>query len=180
MYEIKNIKLSVKIDNLNFSQVKESLKESSNKKNFIVVKDIYTYILFKPRLNETVCHLNITKVPSFCEIDLSIHVCEQIFQKQVLYNTLRIDNITCVQYLNKILSLPILYKQLSKNNILKYNSDIFPGLIWRAQVGTAIIFHSGKVVIVGCNEVCQIETITKQIEDWIIKRNYGVRELPYN
>ncbi len=33
---------------------------------------------------------------------------------------------------------------------LKYNNEKFPGLFVKFETGTVILFHSGKLVIVGC------------------------------
>ena len=46
---------------------------------------------------------------------------------------------------------------------IKYNNQKFPGLFITFERGTAIIFHSGKIVIVGCKTTKHIKCIMKNI-----------------
>jgi len=42
---------------------------------------------------------------------------------------------------------------------VKYNNQKFPGLFIKYKKGTALVFFSGKVVIVGCKNQTEIKEI---------------------
>lgn len=166
MYSIKNIKLSVKLNFHSFLTLTESLKHITKFNNYIVLKDKFTFILFKPRNHSTISHLNITKVKSFSCISEACDLAEEIFKGQILRETLQIDNITATHYLNTIVDLRQLYSKYSQHFTLRYNNDVFPGLHWKSEKGTAIIFHTGNVIIVGCKKEQEISVIVNQVRKW--------------
>lgn len=165
MYDIKNIKISIKIDNLHF--VDTSIKKVVYYNNFFVLKDKYSFIVFKPRKKSSISHVNITKIECFSKIPQAIKMLKMFFTGQILYHTFLIDNITATYYLNNNISLSKLYSKYNKKYQMKYNNDIFPGLQFKSKVkGTAIIFHNGKVNIVGCISRYQIEQIISTLKEW--------------
>ena len=61
----------------------------------------------------------------------------------------KVDNIIATDDFHQHLNL----KEIAQRKIfekVKYNSEQFPGLFIKFNTGTVILFHSGKIVIVGC------------------------------
>jgi len=135
--------------------------------NFYVVKDKFTFIIFKPKINESISHVNITKISTFEKIYEAIYLAEELFQGEILLDTLKIDNITATYSFKQFIDLSNLYDTLHKEYTFQYNNDVFPGLHWKSVKGTAIIFHTGNINIVGCKSVEEIEHIIDQIKQWI-------------
>ena len=173
---IKNIKVSVKIDKLDYFGLKDSLKHIQCHNNFYVLKDRYTYVLFKPKIGKTISHLNITKIVGFDYIIPAIQLAKTIFKGEILYNTVKIDNITATHYLNETINLSELYEKYNDTFNLHYNNDVFPGLSWKSGKGTAIIFHSGNVNIVGVKSVQEIVKIIDQLWTWKVE----MKKIPAN
>ena len=46
---------------------------------------------------------------------------------------------------------------------IKYNNEKFPGVFLKFKIGTVILFHSGKLVIVGCKNIENIECLISKI-----------------
>lgn len=172
MNGLKNIKISVKLLNFDYVNRIQFLKHRYSKAkftvhdNFMVLKEIFTYILFKPKNNEAVCHLNITKIPSFDSIQKSIHFATRLFHCTYNPHSIRIDNMTYLHYLNNNVNLPLLYDTFHSNFRLKYNNSVFPGLNFKNDIGSAIIFHTGIVIIVGCKTINQVYNIISIVEKW--------------
>jgi TATA-box binding protein (TBP) (component of TFIID and TFIIIB) len=76
--------------------------------------------------------------------------------------SVKIDNIIATTDTYQQINLRKLLKD-QNFKIKKYNNEIFPGLFAKFKKGTAIIFHSGKVVIVGCKKLHHIPWIIQQI-----------------
>lgn len=167
MYVIRNIKVSVKIDKLDNIIKHNFLKKISVHNNFIVVKNIFTYILFKPKKLTSLCHLNITKIKCFSDISQAIAIAKCIFKGHLRINTLQIDNITATTQLNEGLQLSEIYNKHHKSFKLKYNNDVFPGLHCKLSFGSVILFHSGKLIFVGCKSSKDIENLINQVQTLI-------------
>jgi transcription initiation factor TFIID TATA-box-binding protein len=73
-----------------------------------------------------------------------------------------IDNIIATTNLNRKLNLVDISSRKKFTNI-KYNNEKFPGLFVKFNIGTAIIFHSGKIVIVGSKSIENIECVLNLI-----------------
>lgn len=165
---IKNIKYSIKILNLDWLKTINNLKDKTLHNNYVVFKDKYVFILFKPnkqKNNET--HLNVTKINNSKDlIDSYSKICKNI-HGQIMLNTLKIDNCTILYSHYKNISLKDLYqnKNLLLNSYCKvfYNKDKFPGIFYKTNYGTAIIFHTGKIVFVGIKEINNAEKILNNI-----------------
>lgn len=163
-FKVANVKVSVKIQATPLDIVLE-LARANNilaklYPNYIVLKAKYTFIIFKSSKKNNSNHINITKIPNISAISLAILEIESIL-KCVHFN-LSVDNIIASSNLYKPLDLIEIVKQKSFDKI-KYNNQKFPGLFITFSKGTAIIFHSGKIVIVGCKRISQIKCILKKI-----------------
>lgn len=164
MVEVRNIKISLKI----------GLLPLNNAINILTVKNIqwkdhfnfisfrtggFTFVLFKPS-KTGYSHLNITKIKRFEDISRPIDILKDIF-KCCIFNS-KVDNIVATDNLQKIVDL----KEVTKNKIfenIKHNPEQFPGLFIKFSVGTAILFHSGKFVVVGCRNIADVQWISDTI-----------------
>lgn len=160
MFLIRNIKVSVKVNPIILNNALAQLKsEKINTKefcNFITFKtNNYTFIIFKTgKAKDT--HINITQIKDFCHIDLAINCLINLIKCTVISYT--VDNIIATSDLLKSVCL----SEIIEKNIfqkVKYNNEVFPGLFLKFKQGTIIVFHSGKVVIVGCKLVKDIECL---------------------
>jgi len=168
MFKIKNVKTSLKIKKLSLNTVIEYLKTHNigyiEKSNYIIIKFKYIYILFKPK-SLLINHVNITKIPDLEYINKSVNVLtNEVFANlkiDIIY--LKIDNITAVYNLNKSIDLlDIVLKNCEKLKI-KYNKEKFPGLFIRFDQGTLIIFHSGKIISVGCKSLDNLHVLFDEL-----------------
>jgi len=171
MIEIRNIKISLKIDSL---PLNIAISILSNKNipcrdhfNFISFKNQgFTFVLFKPSKNGY-SHINITKITKGKDIARSGDIVKDLFKCSIAKS--KIDNIVATDNLN----LPLNLKNITKSKIfenIKYNSEQFPGLFVKFPVGTAIIFHSGKFVVVGCKNTADVKWISNTIYAGIQKQ----------
>lgn len=160
-YKIANVKVSIKtsvifLDNV-ISMCKERNLYCKNYTNFIVIKDLYTYILFKRnKFNEN--HINITKIPNINSVENAISRIKDL-TKCVVTNQ-NIDNIIASTSYKRQLNLEDISKLFPN---VKYNNEKFPGLFIKFKTGTAIIFHSGKIVIVGSKKETDIKCLIQKI-----------------
>jgi len=163
MYKVANVKVSIKTSQLFLDTVYKNLLEKNLKciqhNNFLVLKSDFTYIIFKTN-KQGENHINITKIPSVDQIPKAIELIQNLTDCFVITQT--IDNIIATTNLKRKLSLVniSLAKKFPK---IKYNNEKFPGLFVKFDIGTAIIFHSGKIVIVGCKSVEDIECVLNLI-----------------
>jgi TATA-box binding protein (TBP) (component of TFIID and TFIIIB) len=163
MYKIANVKVSVKTSPLFLDTVYRSILsqgiDCNNYNNFIVVKSVYTYIIFKTNYKSE-NHINITKIPSVDNIKDAIEKLLILVPCMVLSQ--KIDNIIATTNINHKLSLKDIVEK-NKFQVTKYNNEKFPGLFLKFQKGTAILFHSGKIVIVGSKSIEDIECLLAHI-----------------
>jgi TATA-box binding protein (TBP) (component of TFIID and TFIIIB) len=161
-YVIANVKVSVKTSPLVLDIVYQTLKDVYNCKiynNFLVIKSKYTYIIFKTN-KSNVTHINITKIPSLLDIDEAVNTIKILTNCLITSQT--IDNIIATTFVNKKLNLNQIVQE-QKFKSIKYNNEKFPGLFLKFKKGTVILFHSGKIVIVGSKSEQDIECLMKKI-----------------
>ena len=163
-FKVANVKVSVKIPAIALDIVYNIAKEknipTNSQNNFIVLKAKYTFIIFKKGRNSTENHINITKIPNISLISKAIKEIEDILNCK--HYNLRVDNIIASSNLHKTLDLVEIVR-IKKFEKIKYNNQKFPGLFVTFEKGTTIIFHSGKIVIVGCKKISDIKCILKNI-----------------
>jgi len=160
---IRNVKLSVKIESCPLDIVSQLLTKKNlaykNFGNFLSFTRRYSYVLFKTSSNG-LTHVNITKVPGLGRpIRRSLKILRKVLRKKIV--SFKIDNIIATSDLKKKISL----KKIALRKDLKviYNNERFPGLFIKFDEGTSILYHSGKVVLVGCKTVHKLTTI----EEWL-------------
>lgn len=163
MFQVRNIKISVKIKHQPLDNVISKLKKKNinvkSYSNFISFQHKFTYVLFKSGQKLT-NHINITQIANVPKIKKSISHLSKLLKCHIL--SVKIDNIIATTDTYRKINLRKLLKD-QNFEIKKYNNEIFPGLFAKFKKGTAIIFHSGKVVIVGCKKLKHIKWIIQQI-----------------
>lgn len=173
MIEVCNVKLSLKLSwegSFNTDGV-PPFKDSIHAKtyqNFWVFKTInYTFIIFKAK--DKVHHVNLTKVRQLGDVSdarasllASFTVPPSVIKEPV------VDNLTCLSRTHHNLDLfhihqSALARPLESLTSIRFNLEQFPGLILKFKNPKAccLIFSSGKIVIVGCRTLIDVETILK-------------------
>jgi Transcription factor TFIID (or TATA-binding protein, TBP) len=173
-YKITNIKISVKCKNICLDSVERSLREKnisfSKYNNYLVIKHKYTYILFKKNIkkNENIYHVNITKLNNLDCLSEAINNIRQ-FSGGVVLCSYTIDNITVSKSFEKNIKILELITKLPLEIGVTYNSETFPGVFLKYpnKNGTAILFHTGKCVLLGCRTIKNIETIIESLLTFI-------------
>lgn len=156
--------------------------------NFLVVrsytsaKEGHSWVctVFKKNLiGEVPQHVNVTNIKSFCQIEgVTSHLAN--LGLIALPGTVNIDNVTgLMQTGNLVLFDTVKHIQARKKQVCEnlsiefpgvhtlsvhYNNERFPGLFIKfkknkSKFGTAIVFHSGKIVIIGCKCLSQLRWI---------------------
>jgi TATA-box binding protein (TBP) (component of TFIID and TFIIIB) len=163
MYKIANVKVSIKTTPIFLDIVLAKAIDGQfyckNFINFIVLKLKYTYIIFKKNKNSE-NHINITKIPTIADICEAIEIIREFTGALIKYK--KVDNIIATTFLNKALDLNDICKKGNFKSI-KYNNEKFPGLFIKLAQGTIILFHSGKVVVVGAKTEHDIQCLIANI-----------------
>jgi TATA-box binding protein (TBP) (component of TFIID and TFIIIB) len=159
---IRNIKISVKCELFSLDNVIKRLHESKitfkYHFNFITLSNKFNYTIFKSGKESN--HINITKIKDFKDIDNAINELNTIYHFNIL--SIKIDNIIATGVLKKTIDLQTIIDE-KKFKQVNYNSEVFPGLFIKFKIGTAIIFHTGKFVVVGCKDKDSIKCIIQSI-----------------
>lgn len=161
MVQTRNIKVSLKISLISLNNASTILNENNisfkQYPNFVSFKHLYSFVLFKPSLNQ-VNHINVSQLTSREDISKAIAIVEDLLGVRVLSE--KIDNIVSTSTFKSNLDLYHIVKKSLFNHV-RYNPEQFPGLFAQIGGGTVILFHSGKIVIVG----------SKSLEDtkWIVR-----------
>jgi len=164
MIKIRNIKISVKVRAIPLNNVIKKLQEKNIEHreylNFVTFKSKFSYVLFKPSKNLTT-HINISSIKNKRDIKKSVWFLK--YNLAVVVLSLRIDNIVSTKIIGKSINLQEIIRQKVFVNA-RYNPEHFPGLFVKFNKGTIILFHSGKVVIVGCRTYQDIKWIAHQTD----------------
>jgi hypothetical protein len=158
--KIRNVKLSAKLKScpLDIAINKLKTKKINFREfgNFISFTYVYSFVVFKPSKNgET--HANITKVPRLKgHVKKCLSVLKKLLRTDIISFT--VDNIIATTDLEKKVCLEKISRE--RKNVV-YNNERFPGLFIKFRYGTSIVYHSGKIVIVGCKTVRRLIKIKK-------------------
>jgi len=156
--------------------------------NFLVVRPFasakegpsWVCTVFKKNLaGEVPQHVNVTNIKSFGEIEVVTSYLANL-KLIALPGTVNIDNVTGLMHAGKLILYEVVkHIQVRKNQVCEnlsskfpgvhtlsvhYNNERFPGLFIKfkknkSKFGTAIVFHSGKIVIIGCKCLSQLRWI---------------------
>ena len=122
---------------------------------------IYLLIPYQAR-QSNIYHVNITRIISLLEIERAIHLLQNLIDCQVFGK--KIDNIIATSGLNRQINLEKIFFESENSDFrLKYNREKFPGIFLKSKFGTLILFHSGKIVILGCKKESDIRWLISQI-----------------
>lgn len=166
MVQIRNVKVSVSIKYSPLSNAINSLKQLGitfkQFPNFISFNNKFTFIYFKEKSigDKKVNHINVTKLKSLCDVIEVKQIILDLFNCEIIKS--KIDNIIATADINHKLDLRTLISENKFVNI-KYNFEQFPGLFVKFPSGTAIVFHSGKVVLVGFKDIRDLTCTLNQI-----------------
>jgi len=169
MAEVKNIKISLKLIGCSLDNAISRLNRLNipHKRfaNYITFTEQFTYIYFKSK-DGVLNHVNVTKLRSTDDIGTSMNILKELFDVYEISS--RIDNIIATYNTGHPINLMklIASKALSPT---KYNPEQFPGLFAKYPEGTVLIFHSGKLVLVGFNTLQSIETVLTKVCATIVK-----------
>ena len=177
-FKITNIKLSLKTSFICLSSVQTLLlkkdllgsKKISVKEyaNFLVIKHIFTYVLFKSS-NKEINHCNITNVSKFSDIDYACdHFLKTLLQElNVTEIFRRVDNISATLNLFLKINIHDIIPYFKSKCNIGYNSEKFPGVFLKFKEGTVIIFHTGKCVFIGCKTKRSLECLETFIQMYV-------------
>lgn len=169
MFETKNIKISITITKLSLNSVLNQLDESNTeyeiKNNYIIIRDKFVYIFFKSKTN-TINHINITKLSKLSDIESSIEILKECVFKQFYFEVLskKIDNITATYDKKEEINQIELLDKIKDKYKVRFNKEKFPGLFIKLPTGTFIIFHTGKINVVGCHDTSHLFKLYEELK----------------
>ena len=169
MAEVKNVKISLKVkgsslDNAVYrlSQLKISYKHFTN---YITFNKVFTFIYFKSK-DGVLNHINVTKLKVKSDISSAVNILKHLFQLTVV--KIKVDNIIATYDTTKSIDLIKLIENRAFK-LTKYNPEQFPGLFVKYPQGTVIVFHSGKLVLVGFKVLKSLKSVLKEVCVTIMK-----------
>jgi TATA-box binding protein (TBP) (component of TFIID and TFIIIB) len=162
---VRNVKVSIRLD---IKEQFELLKKKAYKytNSYLILKEGgYTITVYH---NSNV--VNITGIPNFEQIDLALQYFSILtaIPYYLLVLTVKVDNSTANGQLRQKVDFNLLRQS---NCVITYNPSLFPGAtLTLSNLKKAILFKSGKYVLVGCKSEDEItesfsslQTITKQV-----------------
>lgn len=173
-YKITNIKLSIKSSNYCLDTVQKKCKALNIDfklfNNFIVIKNCFTYIIFKKSFKKQNRdnHINITKIDSFEKIPCTVKFLKNL-QPDIILHLIKIDNITVSYNFKQFINIPILSKLALTNFYVTFNKETFPGLFLKSKknYGTAIVFYTGKCVLLGSKNLNDVDNILLSLKNLV-------------
>ena len=160
---IHNVKASVKLK----GELKVLNSYTYKDKNFFVIRQKYTYIIFKKKGGSQ--HVNITKIPCIAEISQSVQELKGLLAWGELTVPV-IDNLTATLNLGFTCNLSHLYGFMKDHYKVRYSAQKFPSLFWKLACGTALVFATGKVILVGHKTLHELEQAGEKCLSVITKR----------
>lgn len=159
-YKITNVKVSIKTSPISLDNVLQLNFPVKNHNNFAVIKTKYTYSIFKTnKIFQN--HINITGIPSLDKVEDSIKYLKEYLDFEIIKKP-QIDNIIANLKLPHQIDLAkVCEKNLFK--LMKLNTEKFPGLFVKFDKGTAILFHSGNIVLMGAKTDNDLKCLTANI-----------------
>ncbi|MDP2794753.1 MAG: hypothetical protein Q8O25_11870 [Sulfurisoma sp.] len=171
-----NIKVSINcffesLDTVKFKCSENSIDHKVHN-NFIVFRKKIVYTIFRSKdLNKN--HVNITGIKSYGNLKYAVDFLGSI-GIIVDNTTLKVDNITGSLnlgrevFLQSLINKIQLEKSYTNEIIINNNNETFPGAFLKVQkdsikIGTIIVFHSGKVVFVGCRNLENLKCLESLI-----------------
>lgn len=174
--KVTNIKVSIHCHKISLDSVKNLCEKKLFKtkifNNFILFESKFVYTIFKNKENNNYNHINITKIKNKLELKEALKQLF-IFNIKPIKDTLKIDNVTGSLDLKKEIKLrdSIIFTSnynFDGNIFISYNNEKFPGAFLKIQkekkkIGTILVFHSGKVVFLGCKTIKNLKCLESLI-----------------
>ena len=169
MNYIKNVKISLILESKSPSSTfietaKRRMVTFKQKRNIFIIKDIFSITIFKKSDKEY--HLNVTGIKSPIFVPNAIQWIFATYCNKKLFKLLyyKIDNITACFDLGYTVSLHNLALQIRSS---KYNPERFHALYFKNEKGTAVVFSSGKINIVGSKSESDVMSLWKLLQNTI-------------
>jgi len=168
-FQLTNIKISIKVLKICLNNVEQILKRQKKQckkySNYIVIQDRFTYIVFKPSIKKNLetSHVNITKIPNIDMINKAIYHLIKIINCTYVSNSKTIDNITASVKIPKDLTPEKIVNIFRNRCRITFNKETFPGVFLKFETGTAIVFHTGKCIVIGCKKIVDLEETVEKI-----------------
>ena len=169
MDNIKNVKMSLILKSCApFSTFIETARNRmvifNQQRNIFIIKDLFSITIFKKPNKKY--HLNVTGIKS---PKLVPDVIKWIFATYCNEHTFellccKIDNITACFDLGYTICLSNLAIQLTSS---KYNPERFHAVYFKNEKGTAVIFSSGKINIVGEKSELDVISLWRTLQTMI-------------
>ena len=128
-----------------------------------------SFVLFKScnnlKLNKGQ-HLNITSCRTVESVIDAVEIFLQLLDNTTRVTNFQIDNYSCTSRIGQKFDLEKIYL-LNFNHRLVYNPENFPGLFWwcdKKKSLCAVIYHTGKVNIVGSNNLHEISEFLQKLK----------------
>ena len=101
-------------------------------------------------------HVNITKIPSIEHIPKALDELELVISSKFIIEVFKVENMTCLYQLTAEINLLTFYNNLKLNvdsDIIqkRYDSEKFHNMFLTLKKCSALIFLSGKIVIIGAS-----------------------------
>ena len=155
---IKNVKISTKFLSdqplAHFSDIAINRNvDFTHVRNILVIKDIFPITVFKQEKNRY--HLNVTGIKTLNGIEEAILWLEDTYCNKTDFqlNSYNIDNITSTFDVKHRVPLHTLATVVKHSS---YNPERFHALYFKSDEGTAVVFQTGKINIVGSKSVKSI------------------------
>lgn len=161
---VHNIKISAKIPYRGLDVIQQCFPGPKKFfKNFFIVDDRFNFCFFKYSQHKSTGkrilgkhHVNITRIRNFEEIKEAIKILAErtnISISEIIHTT---DNITATTKLERKIDIEK-FQAYNKGLKIHLNLEKFPGLFVKRGFITLILFNSGKINFIGCNQLSVIE-----------------------
>ena len=162
---VNNLKTHICVEGKNIQRLITALQKIEHivHNNFIVCRDVYTFIIFPKR-----GFINITGIKSFCDLKNVIpHFCK-LFKVEVDPKTeLVVDNISASGSFDQFVNLVKLQQVLNsrkKEFTVHFDRNFFPGAFCKTSgLGTLTLFPTGKYVVVGAKCLEHVNSISQMM-----------------
>ena len=154
---VSNVKISCKIRLIDSDEISFNTDNVMKRyNNFTVVKEKYSFIVFTKTKQSQNFHVNITKIPSTEHIPKALDELKLVISSEFIIEVFKVENMTCLYQITTEINLLTFYNNLKLNvdfEIIqkRYDPEKFPGMFLTLKKCSALIFSSGKIVIIGAS-----------------------------
>ena len=154
---VSNVKISCKVHLINSDEISFNTDNTIKRyNNFVVVKKKFSFIIFTKTRQNRHFHVNITKIPSTKHISKALDELKLIISSEFVVEIFKVENMTCLYQSKAEIKLLSFYNYLKSNadfGIInkRYDPEKFPGVFLKVKKCSALVFSSGKIVIIGAS-----------------------------